>query len=97
MRWQHATIRAVAKWVDASPLRRRAIVAILDRAPQIKRRLKRSLFRSDAIAAQLSVTHVDLQGDDTLLSAEARRVLHDLRREHDRSAAGVTRSGPPVQ
>lgn len=94
MRWQLATIRAVAKWVGASSLRRRAIVAILDRAPRVKHRLKRSLARSDAIAAQLSAAHVDLQGDDALLSDEARRVLRDLRREHERIAARVGKSGP---
>jgi phage shock protein A len=74
-------IRHLATAVSASPRLRRVVVRMLDRLPRIKSRLKAALTRH-ANAGTSSPPHLD----ESLLSADARRVLDDLLRARERIA-----------
>lgn len=91
MRLKTAVIHGVARLAVAVPPLRRVLVAMLDRAPGLKQRLKRASVK--ALASQRSAISSGDPDEDALLSPGARRVLRDLRRER----AGERRPESPAQ
>ena len=92
MRLKTAVIQGIARFAVGKPPLRRLLVAMLDRVPGLKQRLKRASAK--AVASQRAAVAAGHPEEDALLSPYARRVLRDLRHER---AHREQRRGSPAQ
>ena len=92
MRLRIDAIHRIARLAAASPGLRRFLVAVLNRAPRLKRALKQMLSRQSTIASQRPDAHAGANAEDLLLSRQARRALDDLRRQRARIEADRARA-----
>ena len=91
MRLKTAVIQGIARFAVGKPPLRRLLVAMLDRVPGLKQRLKRASAK--AVASQRAAV-ASGHPDEEALSPCARRVLRDLRHERARREQ---RRGSPAQ
>ena len=83
-------MQRLARHAGASPGFRAAAIRLLNRAPAVKRRLKRTLARANTLASQRTSADADAAPDEPLLSQQARRVLNLHRARAHSSAQRVT-------
>jgi hypothetical protein len=85
----HAIIIRAVRLAHASPALRRVLVSVLNRAPSLKRHLKRATV--DAMSSRSIIAPSEM-AEDALLSPLAKRVMRDIRRRRASQDAALDSS-----